>query len=438
MSTTLILVLVVAGAYLAAHVAFEWLARRYSVISGAEYLLLGILLGPEVAGLFTPGVVGAFGPFITLALGWIGAVVGAQFYLPALGRIPGVHFRVAFTEALLSFAVVAAAMVAAMLWLFPVTLAEAAIPGLAMAAIATASAPTGIAVVQRTLGRRQPVVRQLEVATAIDALVAITAIGLLISIAYVGPELDPRTPTATEWAVISIAIGVVGGALFHLFLGDEKKIDRLFIALSGAIILVSGAAAYLSLSPLFPAMLVGVMLVNTSANRAEIKEVLGRVERPLYFVLLIFAGAAWNASGEAWLLPVLLFLIARAAAKVGGGWVAALLARATPSLGHGWGRALMGQGGLAIAIGLSYRIGAERPFSNVVFSAAVISVLLTDFSSARLATSVLAPLRARRRRGRGEGAGTGTGTGTDKGGTRDGISETAAVAERDEAAGDGK
>ena len=33
------------GAYLAAHVAFGWLARRYLIVSGAEYLLLGILLG---------------------------------------------------------------------------------------------------------------------------------------------------------------------------------------------------------------------------------------------------------------------------------------------------------------------------------------------------------------------------------------------------------
>lgn len=400
MSSTLTLVLVVAGAYLAAHVAFEWLARRFSIISGAEYLLLGILLGPEVTGLISPEVVGGFGPFITLALGWIGAVVGAQFYLPALGRIPAFHFRVAFVEALASFTAVAAAMFGVMLWLFPLTLAEAAIPAVAMAAIATASAPTGIAVIQQKVGRRQPLVRQIEVATAIDALIAITAVGLLLSIAYVGPELDPRTPTATEWAVISIAIGIVGGALFHLFLGDEKKIDRLFIALSGAIILASGAAAYLSLSPLFPAMLIGFILVNTSGNRAEIKEVLGRVERPLYFVLLVFAGAAWNAAGVAWILPVLLFLVARVVAKVSGSWLATMVVRSAPILGHGWGRALLGQGGLALAIGLSYRLGGERPFSNIVFSAAVVSVLLTDFSSARLARSVLRPLRGRMARDR--------------------------------------
>lgn len=392
MSTTLVLMLVIAAAYLAAHVAFEWLARRYAIISGAEYLLLGILLGPEISGLISVNVVGEFAPFITLALGWIGAVVGAQFDLPAITRMAGVEFRVAFIEAGVALIAVAAAMAATLAWLFPITIAEAAVPAMAMGAVATASAPSGIAIVQRKLGRTGPLTRQLAVATAIDALVAITAFGLLLSVAHPGPAGETRGPTATEWAVISVAIGVVGGALFHLFLGGEKKIDRLFIALAGAIILASGAAAHLRLSPLFPAMLIGMILVNTSANRAEIRQVLGRVERPLYFVLLIFAGAAWQAGDGRVVLPVLLFILARFAVKVGAAWLAAALSGTASELGPGWGRALLGQGGLAVAIGLSYRIGGDRLFSDIVFTAAILSVLLTDLNSARLARSVIRPL----------------------------------------------
>ena len=43
MSSTLLLVIVAASAYLAAHVVFGWLGRKYLVVSGAEYLLLGIV-----------------------------------------------------------------------------------------------------------------------------------------------------------------------------------------------------------------------------------------------------------------------------------------------------------------------------------------------------------------------------------------------------------
>lgn len=50
MAGLFILVLIVAGAYLAPHWAFEWLGARYVLVSGAEYLRLGILLGPPVSG----------------------------------------------------------------------------------------------------------------------------------------------------------------------------------------------------------------------------------------------------------------------------------------------------------------------------------------------------------------------------------------------------
>jgi len=397
-SSTLILILVVVGAYLAAHVAFGWLARRFDVISGAEYVLLGILLGPEVSGLISSSVVGSFAPILTLALGWIGAVVGAQFYLPVVSRIPLIDFRVAFIEATLTLALVSAAMTGVFMWLFGLSAAQAVFPSVAMGAVATVSAPSGIALTVRRLGRRVSVARQLEVATAIDALAAITAFGLLLAIGHAAPETAVRAPTPTEWAVIGIAIGIVGGALFHLFLGGEQEVDRLFIGLSGAIILASGAAAYLRLSPLFPAMLIGFILINTSANRDAIKEVLGRVERPLYFVLLIFAGAAWQWGGMIWTVPVVLFLVARVLAKIAGGGIAAALTQSTSRLGLGWGRALFGQGALAIAIGLNYQIVGDLPFAGVVFTASIVSVLLTDFTSARWAHSVLGPWL--RRRGR--------------------------------------
>lgn len=389
MSSSLVLILVVAGGYLAAHVAFGWLARRFLIVSGAEYLLLGVLLGPQVSGVINASVFGGFAPFLTLALGWIGVLLGAQFVLTDLVRIPAPHYRIAFFEALLTLVAATGAMTAVFFYLFGMGLWEAVVPAVVLGAVATASAPTGIALVARRLGPHGPVVRQLQLTTAIDAFVAITAFSLLLSFDHAAPGGAVRPPTATEWAVISVAIGVVGGVLFHLFLGEERKIDRLFIGMAGATILVSGAAAYLRLSPLLPAMLVGMILANTSRNRTEIVQALSSVERPLFFVLLIFAGAAWQPSARAWVVPVLVFLGVRWIAKVAGANLAARLNGALPALGPGWGRALLGQGGLAIAISLNYLIHDRSLLANVIFTTAVISVLLTDVVSARIAEQVV-------------------------------------------------
>ncbi|HET9949290.1 MAG TPA: hypothetical protein VFQ22_10240 [Longimicrobiales bacterium] len=389
MTSGLLLILIVAGAYVAAHLAMDWLGRRFLIVSGAEYLLLGVLLGPQVSGLIQPSTVDQFAPFLTLAFGWVGAVVGAQFYLPELLRLPSVAFRTAFLEALLSLTLVSGTIGLAVWWWFSPSREDWVLPAVAAGAIAVASAPAGIAVVSRELRDRGPIVQQLQVATAIDAVVAIVAFGILLDVFHVPPESGIRPPTPTEWVVISAAIGLVGGALFHLFVGQEQHVDRLFIALAGALILCSGAAAHLRLSPLLPALLVGIVLVNTTSRRDLLSQLLTTVERPLYFVLLIFAGAAWQPVGREWVLPVLGFVVVRAIAKTGSARLAARANGVSDALGPDWGLGLLGHGGLAVAIALNYRLLDPSPVASAVFTATLASLLVTDFLSARIVHAVL-------------------------------------------------
>jgi hypothetical protein len=343
-----------------------------------------VLLGPQISGVIRASTVDEFAPFLTLAFGWVGALVGSQFYVPDLLRLRAVAFKTAFTEALLVLAVVSGVMGAVLWWWFDLTVGQAAVPAIALGAIAVASAPAGIAVVSRQLRARGPVVEHLHVATAVDALVAIVTFGILLAATHGAPPDGVRPPTPTEWVVISFGIGFVGGALFHLFVGQEQHIDRLFIALAGALILCSGAAAHLGLSPLLPALLVGAVLVNTTQRRDELAQVLNRVERPLYFVLLIFAGAAWQPGSVDWILPVTLFALLRVVAKVGGARIAARANNVYDSLGPHWGLGLIGHGGLAVAIALNYRLFDPSPLASLVFTAAIVSVLVTDFFSARI------------------------------------------------------
>jgi Kef-type K+ transport system membrane component KefB len=396
-SAALILIVLVVVAYLAAHVAFDWLARRFLIVSGVEYLVLGVLLGPQVADVLSADMLESFAPITTLALGWIGAIVGMQFTLRDLVLIKGQQYRVAFFEATTTLAVVMGLQMLLLAWLFDIPMTQAAIPAFALGAIAVTSTPSGIEVVARTLSRRGPIVRQLEITTAIDAFVAVVAMGLLMCLANPGGQSMGRSLTTTEWVAVMLGIGVIGGALFHLFLGTERHIDRIFISLAGAIILTSGAASYLGVSPLFPAMIVGIMLANTSDSRHEIQRTLGNAERPFYFVLLIVAGASWQPGLVTSFLPVVLFLIARAAGKVGGARLGARINEALPLLGPDWGRALLGHGGLALALALDYTQHDRLIFPNIVFTAAIVSVLLTDLSSARLVQSVVAPLTDRAR-----------------------------------------
>jgi hypothetical protein len=392
MSPALALVLLVVGSYLAAHVAFDWLARRLILVSGAEYLLLGVLLGPSVSGILDASLLQSFAPASALALGWMGAIVGSRFVLQQLVRIPAIIYRVAFAESFITLWVVAGLELFLLRWLFALTTERALGPALALGAFAVLSGHAGIEIAARRFRGRGTLVTQLRATTGANAFVAICTFGLLLAASHPDNAALSRPLTATEWGVITVAIGIVGGALFHLFLGGETRIDRLFISLTGVIILVSGAATYLRLSPVMAGMFFGAMLINTSRQRSEINAALARIERPLYFVLLIFAGASWRPSAQTvWLLPVLLFVLARSLGKFGGARLAARLNDLLPVLGPDWGRALLGQGGLIIALAVNYLYQDTLALPNVVFTTAIFSVLLTDLASGRFAASVIAP-----------------------------------------------
>jgi Kef-type K+ transport system membrane component KefB len=390
LSTSLLLLVIVVGGYLAAHSVSEWLARRFLIVSGAEYLLLGILLGPEVSGVIRASTVDGLAPFLTLAFGWVGALVGAQFDMRDIIRVRAEHFRVAATEATVVLLVTAGVMGGVAAWSLSLPWGEVAVPALAIGAIAVSSAPTAIAVVSRHLGARGFLVRQLQVSPAVDALVAIVAFGMLLAVTHPAPASQTtRPPTPTEWVVISLAVGVISGVLFHLFVGGERNVDRLFIAFSGALVLCSGVAAYLRLSPLLPALLIGFVLVNTSPARDELRELLTRIERPIYFVLLIFAGAAWQRDVQGWMPAAVLFVGVRVLAKTGAAVLAARLHGTLPYLGTRWGWGLVGHGGVAIAIALNYRLFDDSALASTVFTATLLSVLVTDLLSAWVVQSLV-------------------------------------------------
>lgn len=403
MSSGVLLVVIVVAAYFAAHVFFEWLGHRLLIVSGAEYLLLGILLGPRVSGILSPQVIESFAPVTALALGWMGAIIGSRFLILRMVRVRAVIYHVAFAESLMTLCVVFGVELFLLGWLFAIPLERALGPAIALGAFATASADAGIELAARRHRGRGLLVTQLRVTAGVNAFVAICAFGILLASNHPHTTALTRPLTATEWTVVTIALGLGGGALFHLFLGSEQKVDRLFISLAGALILVSGAATYLQLSPLMSAMFFGALLVNTSSQHAEITAALKRVERPLYFVLLIFAGATWRPSAQtAWVLPVLVFVSARALGKVGGARLAARWNNLLPALGPKWGQGLLGQGGLVLALAVNYLYQDTLALPNVVFTTAVISLLLTDLASGRLASSVLDAFAVRVAEGRAE------------------------------------
>ena len=301
MQTTLAAIAVITVGYILAYLLFDRLRDRYGYVGGAEYVLIGVLLGPRVTGLLDAQQVQDLTPLVSLALGWLGMLLGTYFRLPTMALIDGAHLRIAFAEAVTTFGVALAALLAVLRYLVGYTWPEALVQAVTLAAVATLSSPAAVdAVVDRTRNRPR-ILPVLQLTARIDALVAVVAFGLVLAIVHQGAvATDVRPPTATEWAVINLAVGVASGVLFHLYLGPRGHLDegRLFVALAGAIVVASGASYYLNLSPIYTNLVLGFILANSGSAHRDVTRLLLSTERPVYLALLLFAGAAWSPSCE--------------------------------------------------------------------------------------------------------------------------------------------
>jgi Kef-type K+ transport system membrane component KefB len=249
--------------------------------------------------------------------------------------------------------------------------------------------PAALNLVRQRLHAKGHLTELMDRVMRFNELIAIVAFGAILCVFHRdNPELGGR-PTEIEWFVLSIVLGGALGALFFLFIGNEHDEDKQFLALVGIIVFASGLAHSLELSPLLVNLVLGFALVSLADDQLsrEITHALERSAKPMYIVLLIFAGAMATAGGlEVWLLAAV-YVSSRIVARMVGGWVASL------GLQHRtrWdqGRAFIGHGEVAVAMALNLMLVFPGEVGQLVSVAILTSVLLNEVWSARLLRGLL-------------------------------------------------
>jgi Kef-type K+ transport system membrane component KefB len=119
-------------------------------------------------------------------------------------------------------------------------------------------------------------------------------------------------------------MGVAMGTLvFFVLQRSSKRAEFIAIAL-GSVAFAGGLASYLLLSPIVVCFFAGIVVANLeSAQREPFRQTLADLERPIFFVFLLVAGALWNPfDWRGWAL-VALFLPMRYL----GQWLGSRIAR---------------------------------------------------------------------------------------------------------------
>ncbi len=394
MLTILQLIAILIIGYLGVHFLLGRLQRRFLFTSGVEYIVLGFLAGPQVAGIMTAEVVRQLNPIMSLAIGAIGVLYGLHLRGWDLTRIESEFYRVTLVEALTTTALVGGSAFLAFRYLMglagdSMTVISAV---LVLASTAAVSAPSVVENLVRQYAAKGRISDLLEFVTGFNQILGIGLFGLVFCVLRVG-QTRGIDVTRTEWAVINIGIGILLGILFYLFLGREQSEQKLTLALVGIVIFSSGTAYYLNVSPLFVSLILGVVLGLTSSVKNRLLEILHSLEGPLYVVILIFAGAAWKPS-TGYSAPVVAavavgYVVMRYLGKLSGGYLAHHYSPDRDAIPARIGLGFVSQGAVAVAMIINYQQVYRNDLTDLVVTCVLASVVFYEFISQRLARNLL-------------------------------------------------
>jgi hypothetical protein len=327
--------------------------RGRLALSGVEYLLVGVIAGPFVSGLLSDEVMSQLDPVVSVILGLAGFSLGLHLrtHLRGFGAL-----QVGVLVAVVTAAIVGAAVYGVLsteytpdelydnrLWI-----------ALALGAAAPAVSAMAIDLVVARTASAGSVTQLVRGLAASGNFVAVVIAGASLATRRASLESTRLGVTEPQWLAAILLLGIACGLLFRIFLGRATRDDdRTFLASCGVIILTSGLAAALGISPLFTCAAAGATVSLTTRDRGALEQVMERLERPALAMLSIFAGAMWRPIfGLVWVLPAGYFVVrlvaVRVAARVG------LLTRPGLAPVVSVGSALLAQGSVAAAIAINH------------------------------------------------------------------------------------
>jgi len=377
---------------------------RLLFVTGSEFLVVGVLLGPQVLGILDPAVIAALRPFATVGLAFIGLHYGLQLEIPLLRTIP-LFYSVG--PAVQAAGGALAVGIPAWFWLraWPADTREILVAALVLAAAAACSTPAPLDML--ALDRRyaaSPVLRMLRHLAEMGELPALLLFGLALCGRHREPVIPGQPSLAfLQWLGLALVLGLLfGGVLSLLPRVGKVGTGRLLVGGLAAAFFFGGMARYLHLSPLFVGLLAGITVANVPGPRRRVQALVHRLEGPFMMFLLLVAGAAATLAsplglGVGGLLAAAAALVAlRLLGKALAGLVLARTTHALRNPPPGFGLGLVAQGGIAAALALDYLESGPGPFTSVVLAATTFAVLVTELAAPWMILRVL----------RGEGRGT--------------------------------
>lgn len=363
--------------------------RGYGLPSGTEWIVLGFVLGPYGFAAVPEDALSAFAPMAAVSTAWLALAIGAEYGYAGERRATWRGFLLGILFALLTTALVGAAVYATAYYVLHLSFDEswliAAGIGLA-AAETTRHAVRWVA--EHGVGPSALLSRIEEIADT-DEIVPLLGLALLFASL---PSPATSVPlTLPVWLLVTAGLGLILGVTCSMLISGMREAADAWSLLLGAALLGTGIAHRLGVSPLTVMFLMGITLSLSSRHARELRTTLERTEPPVLLPTLLLGGTLvrFDVPGVGWLIGAALIARTFARSLVGTslGLAAGLPRRERFMLGLG----MSSTGIVTMLIGLAF---AFR-FPGIVGSAVLgCAACMTAFGEVLGPTGLRRALRA--------------------------------------------
>ncbi|MGA9525128.1 MAG: cation:proton antiporter [Myxococcaceae bacterium] len=383
MQTLLVFISVAALSVLASNQRLLEAGRFFNLAqlaaSGMIFLLLGAALGPGGGDLLHSADLTAARPLLALGLGLGGMLMGLNMDPSLLRALPRAVWVAAATHSGLAFLMVAIPIAGVLILMLGVDV-PVAIGAAALLGGAASISSSNFAVLWHRAGRLDRLTGlSITLLTLLDDLMGVLVLALAL---VFGAESG--LGAGVGLVALAVLLGVLCGALTAYLIHESGDGAEMTAILLGSVGLVSGAAAFLSVSSLIAGLSCGVTLAFIGGKKIETaRRALARPERPVYLVLLFLVGAHVQLTNWVGWLLVPTYIALRFAGKIYGGRLATKAAGSTLHLPPELGFALLGQGSVSLCLLIEYLILVPGTSSQLVFDVGVAAAVVNEVLATR-------------------------------------------------------
>ncbi|MBU2515435.1 hypothetical protein KJ966_29315 [bacterium] len=354
---------------------------RHILLTGTEYIFIGLLLGSAGLGLMDHETLLKLDSFLLFGLTWVGFLFGLQFEVRLLRNLPRYYFSITAVQSGITFLLVTVFMYICMASLLDLPTGILVLSAMTLGATSSCSAQSAIAIVNKNYSiKNKGLLDLMRYISSVDGLFALIFFAIVLCLFPANGSKDFFFLESAKWLGLSVITGAFPGIVLVILSKSRFSQQEYSLFLIGSVLLCGGIAHQLNNSPLIAGLTCGIIAANFCRHRLRALQIVVQAEKSIYILLLLIAGAMWKFKLDLSLVIGIIYFLTRVIAKVIGAFASTRIFTPIYKVPAKIGLGLISEGGLVIAIVLNFRFFYPS-VANSLITIVIVSILASEIIS---------------------------------------------------------